>query len=56
MAATQWPAMASALGMAPLNLTEWGLVLAGGLAVYVLGELEKRISRRLFPQLDAADG
>ncbi len=56
LVATQWPAMASALGMAPLGLADWGLVVASGVAIWILGQLERRVSRRLFPQLDAADG
>ena len=56
LVATQWTTMSSALGMAPLTLTEWGLVAASGAAIWILAELEKRISRRLWPGLDAADG
>ncbi len=56
LVATQWTTMSSALGMAPLTLAEWGLVAASGVAVGVLAEIERRVSRRLWPGLDAADG
>lgn len=45
---TQWPAAADILGMTPLHLGEWGLVVAAGAVVFAAAMLERIVGKRLF--------
>jgi magnesium-transporting ATPase (P-type) len=44
--ATQWVPFSEALGMAPLGVLDWGLVVGAGIVIYIAAEAERRISRR----------
>ncbi|ABI56010.1 cation-transporting P-type ATPase [Alkalilimnicola ehrlichii MLHE-1] len=52
---TYLPVMNTLFGLEPIGMADWGRILAFGLAVFVIVELEKAVLRRL-PWVDTGEG